>query len=670
MSYRNVLLFLSLLFSMSNYNVQAQKKEKQGKVEYKFGKIHPDDFLITASGADSAASAIKLFDIGTCYFEISPTTKSFVYVFERHVRFKILNKNGYEFANYSIGLHKSNGQSRETLEAMNASTYNMVDGVMIINKIDKDSKFTEEVNRNYVFKKFALPNVKEESIIEYKYKIKSDFIFNLRGWSFQSDIPTLWSEYTVTIPEYFDYKFNRNGQYGIAHTLHESVNAKYVADLQSTAVRDRFTAENMPALKDEPFISTLDDYRSTIDFELRSTNFPGQFFQDYTGSWPKIVDAILKDENFGGYLLKGGYAKNNLKSIIKVESDSLANAKLIFKYVKDNLKWNEKYNYYSTETNPKTIFEKKTGNSADLNLVLVNFLKEAKFNVYPVLISTRANGKHPGYPVISKFDNVVAAVEIAGTLYFLDATVKDMPFGMINYQNLNHEGFLINVSDKDGRWISTETNFGDESMHVYNLVLDKELKLKGTLTNYFNGYAGLSTRNSYRNAINEEDYIKNLKKNKTGLELSNFKMLNLDSLDERLIEFMDVEIEDNVEEAGDLVYFTPLLFERTKENPLKHEERLFPVDFAHPIQENCRVVVNFPDDYQIDKLPKGGIYKLPEDVGLFSMSYLIEGQTLLIKSEININKSIYSPEEYFYLKELFAAIVEKQAEKIVFKKKV
>lgn len=65
----------------------------------------------------------------------------------------------------------------------------------------------------------------------------------------------------------------------------------------------------MPALKDEPFISNLDDYRPSIDFELRSTNFPGQFFNDYTGSWPKIVHAILDDDNFGGYLNKGNYAK-------------------------------------------------------------------------------------------------------------------------------------------------------------------------------------------------------------------------------------------------------------------------------------------------------------------------------------------------------------------------
>jgi len=42
---------------------------------------------------------------------------------------------------------------------------------------------------------------------------------------------------------------------------------------------------------------------------------------------------------------------------------------------------------------------------------------------------------------------------------------------------------------------------------------------------------------------------------------------------------------------------------------------------------------------------------------------------VLVRSTIEINKSTFSPEEYFDIKELFKVIVEKQAEQIVFKKK-
>lgn len=667
MSKKTLKLLILMLFigatSLFAQNSQIPKRE------FKFGKVEAAEFQIKASGKDSSAAAIKIFDVGDCYFEINPITGSFMYVFVRHVRYKILNKNGYDYGNYKIGIRKNSGSSKENLNYMDGATYNMVDGKMVTSKLKKDAKFNEEFNKNYSFEKFALPNVKENSIIEFKYKIASDFIFNLRGWNFQSDIPTIYTEYNVTVPEYLQYKTNISGYYKINHPMHERISASYVQDVNSNADHDKYNLENVPALKNEPFVTTLDDYRPQIDFELRGTNFPNDFYRDYNGSWPKIIASLVEDENFGSYINKNSYAKTNLPLILKGEKDTLTITKLIFNYVKKNVKWNKYYSFYTSETNPKTIFEKKTGNSADINLSLISLLKEAKIVVYPVLISTRENGKHPGYPVISKFDNVVAVLEIANKTYFLDATYEDMPMGMLNYDNLNHQGFLVNIQTKNGAWIPTETEVADDKVFAYNLVLDKENKLKGRINQYSRGYAALGIREKYKSKTTEAEYLKDFKTKKIGLELSNYKIENLNNLDEFIIESMDVIIEDNVEEAGNLVYFTPLLFERTKENPFKREERLFPVDFAHPIKESYRITVTFPDDYEIDKLPKSTAFKLPNGSGTFTITYANEGKTLMVKSVININKSVYTPEEYFSLKEIFKVVVEKQAEQIVFKKK-
>jgi L-amino acid N-acyltransferase YncA len=666
---KTALTLVALMLCVSVVNLFAQNKAAV-KREFKFGKIEPADFNIKASGKDSSAAAIKLFDIGNCYFEISPSSGNFIYVFERHIRYKILNKNGYDLANYNIELYRNDNASKEDLNYMDAATYNMVDGKMVISKLNKDAKFTEVFNKNQVYKKFTLPNVKEGSIIEFKYKIKSDFIFTLRGWRFQSDIPTLYSEYNVSIPEYLTYKTNMGGYYSISHPLHKTETVTYLPGLSSSAVHDQFSAENVPALKDEPFITTMDDYLPKITFELQGTQFPNQIYKDYNGTWPKIVKGLAEDENFGLFINKNSYAKSVLPGILKGEKDTLASIKLIYNYVKNNIKWNNEYSKYASGSNPKIVFEKKTGSSADINLSLISLLNEAKITAYPVLVSTRDNGIHPGYPIISKFDNVLAVTSVGNKIYFLDAIDKDMPLGMLDYENLNHQAFYMDLKNFSGSWISTETEFTQEKLFSYNLVLDKENKLKGQINQYSKGYAALSLRNKYRKTSNETEFLKNFKKDKTGLELTSYKIDNLDALDELLTESMAVVIEDNVEEAGNLVYFTPLLFEKTKENMFKHEERKFPIDFAHPIKETYRITLNFPDNYEIDKLPKSAIYKLPDDSGDFSINYVSEGKVLMVKSTININKSVYAPEEYFNLKELFKAIVEKQAEQIVFKKKV
>ncbi|WP_199117410.1 DUF3857 domain-containing protein [Pedobacter sp. ASV28] len=643
-------------------NSHAQKKE------FKFGKVSAEDFNAKPFGIDSAASAVKIFDVGECYFQYIPTS-GFVYVFERHVRYKIINKNAYDLANFQISLYKSGNSSKEDVMKMEAATYNMDQDKMVVSKLNKDAKFTEEFNKNYQIKKYTLANVKEGSVIEYKYSIRSNYIFNLREWHFQSEIPTLYSEYNVKIPEYLTYKTYFTGYYKVNQTKHESINASYVSELSSNATYDQYVLEKVPALKDESFITTLDDYRTAINFELRSTNFPNDFARDYTGSWPKIIKGLADDENFGLYVNKNSIAKSLLPTLLKGEKDTLAAANLIYNYVKNNIKWNKSYRMYSSETSPKIILDKKTGYSADINLLLLNLLTEAKIMARPILISTRDNGEHPGYPMVSKFNNVIIGVNIAGKIIFLDATNNDHPFGMVAYENLNHQGLLIDLKIFDGRWISTESSFANEKIFSYTLSLDKENKLKGSMLQYHKGYGALSLRNRYRSNTNETEFIKNFKKDKQGLEVDKYKINNLDNFDEVLNEELEVTIEENVEEAGNLVYLNPLLYEQTKNNLFKQDKRLFPVDFGYPIKESIRATINFPEDYEIDKLPKGGIYKLPDNKGMFSINFLTQDKTILVKSVIEINKSLFSPEEYFDIRELFKVIVEKQAEQIVFKKK-
>ncbi|MEE1943917.1 DUF3858 domain-containing protein [Pedobacter sp. KR3-3] len=652
-------LLLLLGITLSHLVGYAQKKE------FKFGKIAPEDFAAKAPGADTAASAVKLFDVGNCYFEIGPG--GFVYIFEKHVRYKVLNKNGYDLANYKIGL-RGTGSSKEVLLNMDAATYNMVDGKMVASKLTKDAKFTEELTKAFTYKKFTLPNVKEGSIIEYKYTIRSPFIFNLRGWSFQSGVPTIYTEYNVKIPEFLIYKTNFSGYMQVKQTKHEDVNATYGSS-SSTAKYDQYVLENVPALKNEAYLTTIDDYIPSVDFELQATRFPGEMYKDFSSTWPKIIAELKDDENIGGFVNKNSYAKSVLPGILKGEQDTLTMATLIFNYVKNNLKWNDEYSFYTSATNPKTIFEKKSGNAADINLSLLSLLNEAKIQAYAVLLSTRDNGMHPGYPIISKFNNVIVCIVVNNKNVLLDATDKDIPVGLIGYDNLNHTGFAIDIKNGVGAWIATEPTLPSEKIFNYTLALDKENKLKGKLSQYSRGYSALNLRDKYRTTNNETEFLKNYKKDKTGLELKNYKIDNLDNLDELLTESMDVEIDDNVEEAGNLVYFTPLLYERTKENLFKHEQRVFPVDFAYPFKENYRITVTFPEDYEIDKLPKSMAYKLPDNKGSFSISFVAEGKTLLVKSIIDLPKSVYEPDEYFDLKELFKAVVEKQAEQIVFKKK-
>lgn len=638
------------------------------KRDFKFGKISTEEFAITPPGADTAAAAIKIFDVGSCDFKYS-SHRGFTYVYNRHIRYKILNKSGYDLANMEIPLFRStSGGNKENIVSMSASTYNLENDKIVESKLRRDAKFTDVLDKNYTIKKYALPNVREGCIIEFKFSIESDYLFNLRGWNFQSDIPTLWSEYNVSIPEYFRYKTNLTGYWPINRAADRRESVTYVNGLTSFANYTKYVSENVPALKDEPYVTTLDDYRCKIEFELQGTQFPNDTYKDYTGSWPKIIKLLEDDENFGQYLNKKSYAKSLAAQIVGNETDPAKKAGMIYSYVNHHINWDKDYALYTNAKTPKAVFDKKSGNSSEINLALISLLDAADITVYPVLVSTRENGIHPGYPVLSKFNNVVARAIIGTDTCFLDACNKLLPMGMLSYDNLCYEAFSVDLHKKTGQWVQIKPPVGGESSYYYTLNLTDENTLKGSILEYHKGYNGLSRRNKYRNSSNETEYLKTYTQNKAGLEVLSYEIINLDSVDNTLIEKMEIDIEDNVEEAGPLVYFSPLLFERTKENPFKPEERKFPVNFGFPIKEIYRITLNFPENYEIETLPKSMVYKLPDNNGIFTISYFLEGNTMAVNSLIDIKKEIYSPEEYFDLKELFNVIVQRQAEQIVFKR--
>jgi hypothetical protein len=669
--------FLNLLLFFLVIKVSAHHAEVPNH-SYKFGKVDPIEFETKVKGVDSAADAIKLFDVGKGSFDISATTKQFVYNFTRHVRFKVVNKKAYDLANFQITLYNSStGSGKEVLTTVHGATYNLVNGKVEVSKMTGEAKFTSRQDKNNIEKKFTLPNVKEGSIVEYTYTTASDFTFALDTWYFQGSYPSLYSSFTLTLPQYYFYKPFINGYQQIKQTEPEVLTQVYtipgsletnVETINAQATRTNYYAENVPAIKDENYITTLEDYVSKISFEMMATNFPGSGYKDFSSTWPKLISELMDDERFGRFINRANYDKGMVAGIIKDEKDSVAKMDLIFNYIRKAVKWDGKSTIYTSGGNQKAVLTKKSGNSADINLSLLGMLKSAGLNCSPVLLSTRSNGYHPGYPMLSKFNGVVVQVQAGGKKYLLDATDEDNQDDFISYQNLSHQGLRVNVSDKTAEWISLENSKLSSSNIAYNLVLGEDNKFTGNLYVSSDNYEGQKRRKAYKANPTQAEFVKNYKANKPGLEIVSYKIENLDLPGQALAETMNVAIEDNMADAGNLLYFSPMFYEQTKENPFKLEERNFPVDFAYPFQDAFSAVIEFPEKYSLEKMPKNEAFSLPNNDGLFTIQYFVEGHKIAIRSKVSINKPVFSSEEYFTLKEFYKNIVRKQAEQIVFKK--
>src|SRR5690606_29843072 len=127
------------------------------------------------------------------------------------VKIKVLKKNGLENGNVTLLLQKQDGRYEKLLK-VKASSFNIENGSMKETKLDDKNIFTENYNKYWDAKKFAIPNVQVGTVIEYEYEIETPFfVSNFKPWEFQSDLPKIYSEFCAIIPANYRYNIALKG---------------------------------------------------------------------------------------------------------------------------------------------------------------------------------------------------------------------------------------------------------------------------------------------------------------------------------------------------------------------------------------------------------------------------------------------------------------------------
>jgi hypothetical protein len=388
------ILFLSL-----QAKVQAQNFSKE------FGKLGKDEADLAYYGPNKSAEAVVLFDIGKSYFE--DYNDNFKVIFEESTRIKIFSEAGLKWAEVEIPYYHES-QLFEEVYDIEATTYNPVNGVFNKTSFNAANCHDEKVNEYWTIKKFALPDVKAGSIIEYRYKIRSDYKFNLRDWKFQSKIPTVYSEFEVSMIPFYEYVFLLQGGAKFdSQTSHEAAGLlRQYGPVNYHDVIYTYVMKNIPAFNDEEYITSINDYQIKIGFQLSKVISIAGITTKVISTWPDLVKDLMKDASVSKF------AKRSEKLAEKLYSpDSLKNKSqqakfdFILNYVKANYNWNKMNGKYASKST-SDLLKDKVGNDADLNLFTIGLLNAAGIEAYPLIISTRENGKVPlEYPYLKFFNS-------------------------------------------------------------------------------------------------------------------------------------------------------------------------------------------------------------------------------------------------------------------------
>ena len=179
--------------------IPAEIIQSQNKIP--FGKISYGDLENAPYKPDPGADAIILSDEGIA--SLNYNGNEFYVELVRDVKIRIVNSNGYDYANIQLPF-----SSGDDIMKYTASTFNMRDGEIVETPIAKKNFIIDRTSKNLKILKFNFPDVHEGSVLEYSYTANlKDYAVNIMvPWKFQSDIPVVKSILTIAYPEYFKYK--------------------------------------------------------------------------------------------------------------------------------------------------------------------------------------------------------------------------------------------------------------------------------------------------------------------------------------------------------------------------------------------------------------------------------------------------------------------------------
>jgi hypothetical protein len=641
------------------------------KSQAAWNPIAPADFKSRDQVDDPDATAIILADIGSATF-----AGEFEVVMERGRRVQLLVESAYEaWGTVDIPFYAKDKHQR--VSHIEGQTYRLTSGGTIERvQLDKKSIFVEDVlDGEYGRVRFTMPALSPGCIVEYRYTITSDSPAYLQEWQFQTSEPTLWSEFSAEIPVVLNYKIAIQGI--TQFDLDESAEGQWPLGLAygnmaqlaniGTTTR-RFAMRNMPALREEPFITTLDDYCARIRFQLSEYQFPGQAPEQFLPTWEELARNLMKDRTMGaqfGRKLGTRDIEKRARALTESVSDPEAKLQAVYDDVRTTIDWDGTHAVFADKDLDDLLISKR-GSSAEIGLLLTDLLRASSIEAHPVLVSTRSHGSIVEvYPILSQFNTVMTYVKIGNREWLLDATDRHRPMNLLPFEGLNDRAWVVDA-DKP-KWVKIARPGLRQRQIVVSAALAEDGSITGTLQAMNGGYSALRERHALDDVNGQrqsEDYVRDQwLKILENLTIESFEFGNREAPNMPLV--VNCTFVTQPGSDGSAGFLLPAVWVKpVDQNPLNAAQRKFPIDLGCGIDEIYTLRLDVPEGLASPSLPDPIDYDLPGGDGGFHQRAFQNGSQIEVSSHLRLQRTLYKPDEYPALRELFEAAVAGHAQQL------
>jgi len=430
----------------------------------------------------------------------------------------------------------------------------------------------------------TLPNVEAGDVIEYYWRAKKPLHAHERI-EIQADIP---SERVRVV---FKNATPAIGVHWVFIDLPEPV--QHFSDETSLEFTD------LAGIHDEPLMPPEDMAHGWILFVCR-----GRFQESET-------DAL--SEYLKKYLKSGGDLRRTALEITRDAASDEGKLRNAYEYCQNRIKRVgedpvvEDFVRGKQNHTPEDTLKRGIGTGSDIDALFVALARaagfEARWTTVPdgEMVTYDRNAMEDMY--FFRTHNV--AVRVGGQWRFFDPATRQLPFGMLRWQEEGQPALIVDESTRSVELTHTPTTTASASAcnHVGMLRLDADGTLEGDIHIGYTGHMALEKRQKMINQ-GEQQWQKNftddIRTRWKGADVSDLRIEKRDDPGKPLLVIMHLRIPGYASRTGKRLFLQPAIFQAGTAPVLAAKTRQQPVYFHYSWAEDDQYSIELPAGYLLD----------------------------------------------------------------------
>jgi len=642
--------FLLILFFLSSLSVVSAQNEddvlQEMEIFDKFGQVsseemqqepdhnYPYEFL-------SKESTIR----------VEETSRGIIAFIDYLIRVKVFSDDPLSQAEASmVGIPYYFADGLEQVRHVEGITHNP-DGSRT--HLDPDQLRTVDLNPRYRMIEFEMPDVQQGSVLEYKYRIERRYIEELPDFYFSERAPVREANLYFKKPEFARYNaIEANADFDIRFNEHyvdtSSIPHVFTYQRPDPVYIQQWSAENVPAVEVASYISSIDDIRAKIKFQISEFGIPRQPLEN---SWEFVKAQILRNNNPYEYIESFSYLERVGVDIASTKDDLVEVQDSVFQFVNENVQFDGQSAVFP-QRGLAHVLNGNPANRAEINMALLALLRGAGIKANPMYLSGREFGRiNKEFPSLYQFNQMIVFSEIDGERYFMDGAFSHSMPNLIATESFTNTGMVLYTNDFE--WVDITP---DRSVFHMDISVEADLSRDGTLRGNLSadtkGYTSRQIRESLGIGTPSAEIV-----SETFFDIypeaviENIE-IEIDEADRDIVRVQaQFEISDYAITFAEGVEFRPMAVGYLFENPFEAGERNVPVTLDAPEFLSINYSINLPQGFHFD------VSGETRSTGLSGASlfeeYLTDGNTIEYSFDIDIRRKEFAADEYAPLRDIY-----------------